>query len=265
MRIKNYYLVALTLTMLLLGTGMASASITMSYNGLRNPFGWRVYLPLWLHDQRRQNGGTYTRYLRHLQQSVNPGVHWDANALNMGSLNSTNVSSLLNGGVNGGGSGAVQYYMAAALLFEDARRNSVNAPYDNWAIWYTLDPSDVTGSSYWLGLTSTDQNTIKNAAASAIAAAASDTPSQFSDVVIYTPTDTSPNGPLEFLGYDTPGGQTPEPSSLALLGSGVIGLAVVLRPQTRSLGRRAPIWNVATRIFPTALNQLSGFCCAVAT
>jgi PEP-CTERM motif-containing protein len=235
MRIKSYYLVALTVTMLLLGTGMASASITMYYNGPEGgalggvdtyPYGFTI-------NGDNNGGNFYPLICDTFNRGVNPGDQWDANALNMGSLNSTNVSSLLNGGVNGGGSGAVQYYMAAALLFEDARGNPGNAPYDNWAIWYTLDQSDVTSSSYWLGLTSTDQNTIKNAAAIAIAAALHDNPSQFSDVVIYTPTDTSSTGPQEFLGYDTPGGQTPEPSSLALLGSGVVGLAVVLR---RKLG-----------------------------
>jgi hypothetical protein len=40
-------------------------------------------------------------------------------------------------------------YMAAGLLFGDARTHPSNATYDNWAIWYTFEQGAVTSSSGW--------------------------------------------------------------------------------------------------------------------
>jgi hypothetical protein len=168
--------------------------------------------------------GNYPLICDTFSREISPGQSWDAYVLNMASLNSGNVGSLFFGGVNGGGNGAVQYYMAAALLFEDARTDPGNAPYDNWAIWYMLDQTNTTASGNWASLSSGDQSTIQSDAAAAIAAAASDHPSDFSHVVIYTPVDGIGQ---EFFGWDTP--SVPEPGSLALFGSGVLGLAIAMR------------------------------------
>lgn len=175
--------------------------------------------------------GDYQLICDTFNREISNGETWTANVMNMSSLTPGNVGNLFFGDVNGGGDGAIQYYLASALLFEDARNNPNNASYDNWAIWYMLDPNAVTGSSGW---GSVDQGKIKDYAQNAITAASQDTPSQFSDVVIYTPTNTGTTGPQEFLGYDTPGGTTPEPSSLALFGSGVLGIAGMLRRKMKA-------------------------------
>ena len=168
--------------------------------------------------------GDYQLICDTFTREISPGDNWDAYVLNMANLNAGNVGNLFFGSVNGGGNGAVQYYMAAGLLFEDARNHPSNAPYDNWAIWYLMDQTDTTASSNWASLSSGDKSTIQGDAAAAITAAASDTPSQFSHIVIYTPVDGVGQ---EFFGYDTP--TVPEPASLALFGSGLLGVAAVLR------------------------------------
>ena len=50
--------------------------------------------------------------------------------------------------------------------------------------------------------------------------------SQLSNIIIYTPTDTSASGPQEFLGYSTP---VPEPSSLLLTSLGLLSLWAIGR------------------------------------
>lgn len=234
MRMKKLLGFSLVAGLLLLAVISASADNTahLYFNGPQGgSLGGIQTYPYGFTINGDNNGGNYYPLICDtFTRGISPGDQWDAYVLNMGNLNSTNVGGLFFGGVNGGGSGAVQYYMAAALLFEDARNNSGNAPYDNWAIWYMFSPSDVTGSSQWGSLSSADQNTIKGDASAAISAAASDQPSQFSNVVIYTPTDGVGQ---EFFGWNTPGA-APEPSSLALFGSGVLGIAAVLRRKLKA-------------------------------
>jgi len=225
---KKLFGLALVFGLLLAVMPASAGTVNLYFNGAEGgslggvntyPYGFKI-----------NGSGDYPLICDTFNREISPGNSWDAYVLNMASLNSTNVANLFFGSVNGGGAGAVTYYMASALLFEDARTNSANAPVDNWAIWYMLDPSDVTASSGWTGLSSADQTAIKNAAANAETAAASDSPSQFSDVEIYTPVDGTGQ---EFFGWDTPE-PTPEPSTLALFGSGILGIAGVMRRKMKA-------------------------------
>lgn len=218
----------LAITLLLAAMPASADTVHMYFNGAEGgslgginvyPYGFKI------------NGtGDYPLMCDTFTRGISPGDNWDAYVQNMATLNNLNVANLFYGNVNGGGSGAVQYYMAAALLFEDARTNNSNTAYDNWATWLLFDPTDTQASSNWQSLSSGDQTTIENYLAAAIAAAAGDTPSDFSDVQIYTPVDGVGQ---EFFGWDTPG-TTPEPSSLALFGTGVLGIAGVLRRKLRA-------------------------------
>jgi len=140
---------------------------------------------------------------------------WDASTLNVPSLNSSNVLGLNfpDAGVTG--------YLEAAYLFEEEvtaydDSNSDPAGLYNWAVWDLLKGSDVSGAH----LDSTDEATVQNYLDAAEAEGSSLTPSDFPDVVIYTPFDMSPGGPQEFMGYNTPVTPLPEPSTLGLLVGG---------------------------------------------
>ncbi len=212
--------------MLAVSTASAAPVYHLTFNGPEGgslggiytyPYGFQI------------NGtGNYPLICDTFTREISPGDSWDAYVRNMSSINASNVSNLFFGSVNGGGSGAVQYYMAAGILFQDARNDPSNAAYYNWAIWYTFEQGAVTSSSGWGSLSSGDQTTIQNDSATAISAAAHDVPSDFSNIVIYTPTDGTGQ---EFFGWNTP---APEPASLALFGSGVLGLAGLLRRKLKT-------------------------------
>src|SRR5579875_1031726 len=101
--------------------------------------------------------GQYSLLCDTFTNEISTGEHWQANAFAFQNLNSSNVANLEFGNVNGGGAGAVEYYMAAAYLFEEQMANPNNGEY-NWAVWYLFQPSQVTSSSFWGELTSAQQS-----------------------------------------------------------------------------------------------------------
>jgi hypothetical protein len=147
----------------------------------------------------------------------------------MGNLNATNVEYL------NFPSAGVEGYLEAGYLFEeevDAYADSNDDPDGlyNWAVWDLLTNSDVSASN----LSSSQETQVQIYLNDAESMGSSFTPSEFSNVVIYTPTEMDSGGPQEFFGYDTP---VPEPSTFALLGIGAVGL---LR-RRRSAAHLAPI------------------------
>lgn len=203
----------------------ASAQVNMYYNGPQGGSLGGIYTyPYGFTINGDNNGGNFWPLLCDtFNRNVNPGDQWSAYTLNMANLNGTTLSALFypSAGISG--------YMAAAYLFKEQIANPSNGEY-NWAVWYLLDPSDVTGSSYWASLTGSQQTDIENLASGAESAVAGDTPSDFAGVIIYTPTDGTGQ---EFFGIDSPQ-QAPEPSTLALLGSGILGIAGVIRRKAKA-------------------------------
>jgi len=173
--------------------------------------------------------GTYQLMCSSFNQHIVNGDQWTATVMNVANLD-TNTVLVLESPAAG-----VQGYLEASYLFLQgvtALNNSNSDPEGlyNWAVWDLLTGQDVSGGALSAG----DEAQVQAYLAAAVTAGPGLTPAQFSDVVIYTPTDMSASGPQEFFGFDTPVETVPEPGTVALVGFGVVGLAAGMRSTKRT-------------------------------
>lgn len=212
--VKKTLLLTIALTLGLMITAGAALAENLYYVGPQGnqSNGYYVYPYIVTVD----GGANQNMMCDAFNRDASPGDSWTATRMLLSDLNDTNVTGLLFG--NQG----VSAYLAAGYLaleeFNALATNSDPNGYYNWAAWYLFDPTDVTAK-----LDAGTLSLVQGYLSDAQAAVAGQSPASLpwaSNIYIYTPTNQTAQ---EFLA------PVPEPGTLMLLGSGIIGMAGLIR------------------------------------